>query len=569
MRTRSTAMHCFPHTVPLLLLLVVLVYTTVGCLASAGHLCNNDKITRRADMQPIAVVREMPQGRKRGAWQAYTASVGNSEDGWTPLRIYVSTRDLENDEKYCVAEDEMRPTFRGSEMHCTEGDLFTMQKKRELIDHIIPTAIKLHTDRLLVQRDTTNAILTALKTIQSNTACRYFTIPQEHVDNGVEDADMVLYFASGPGETFAVTCATLEKGGRPIVGAMNFRMSDVFAASIAARVAAHEIAHALGFNYKMMREKNMLSESYSVRGKTDVKLVISDKTKEEAQKHYKCENLKGMELEEEEDSHNEGSSHWERRNAKDELMSPIRGGNSAMYYTALTLAAFADMKFYKANFTMAETMTWGKDAECDFLEEKCMENGVTKYPGMFCSDTSSITSQTHCTSDRRGVGYCAISNSHYNLPNHFQYFWSPNTGGEVSSLTDYCPVIEPFPRGMCSDPDIIYAPGSRRGKSSWCLDGDSLQVYNDEAFLEEHKVTVAGVCVEVFCSQQSVKVRYHGNEDWYHCPEGSFITPNSSTFAGGRIKCPKRSEVCMIAPSGRSNVLRERDAKSQKNLKKK
>ncbi|KAH9598064.1 Peptidase M8 [Trypanosoma melophagium] len=157
-------MHRLPHAVPSLLL-VVLVCSAAGCLAAAEHRCNFDAITKKADMQPIAVVREMPQ-RGRGAWQAYTASVGDRADGWTPLRIAVSTLDLEKEENHCMEEGDMRPTFRGYNTECREGDLFTMQKKHELIDKIIPTAIKLHTDRLLVQRDNTDAILQALKTIK-------------------------------------------------------------------------------------------------------------------------------------------------------------------------------------------------------------------------------------------------------------------------------------------------------------------------------------------------------------------------------------------------------------------
>ncbi|ESL06050.1 hypothetical protein TRSC58_06282 [Trypanosoma rangeli SC58] len=87
-----------------------------------------------------------------------------------------------------------------------------------------------------------------------------------------------------------------------------------------------------------------------------------------AREHYDCDGIQGMELN---DFNGDGTtleSHWSKRNAKDELMAPLGG---AGYYTELTLAAFADLGYYKANWAMAEPMGWGRRSGCELLQKKC------------------------------------------------------------------------------------------------------------------------------------------------------------------------------------------------------
>ncbi|RNC41083.1 surface protease GP63 [Trypanosoma cruzi] len=92
-------------------------------------------------------------------------------------------------------------------------------------------------------------------------------------------------------------------------------------------------------------------------------------------------------------------SHWGRRNAKDELMASFVVSG---YYTAITMALFTDLGYYKANFEMAEPMSWGSGAGCALLTDKCVTDGATLYPDMFCTDSSDAT--LRCTSDRQSLG---------------------------------------------------------------------------------------------------------------------------------------------------------------------
>ncbi|RNE97898.1 surface protease GP63 [Trypanosoma rangeli] len=267
-----------------------------------------------------------------------------------------------------------------------------------------------------------------------------------------------------------------------------------------------------------------------VRGKENVLVVSSPKTLEKTRAHFNCASAPGMELEDEGGGATP-SSHWKRRNAKDELMAGFPG---AGYYTALTMAAFEDMGFYRAQWSMAEQMPWGSNSGCELLTEKCLTDGVTRYPEMFCGARRELMK---CTSDRLALGICKITTYPNPLPSQFQYFSNPRRGGLLGDLMDYCPFIGELEGTRCFDGgDVRHMRGCRIGPSSRCLKSDGLR---DFAGL------IGDVCAEVSCDDDGdVLVRYLGNDTWHVCPEGSSITPTGPVFRGGNIVCPRHIEVC-------------------------
>ncbi|EKF32158.1 surface protease GP63, putative [Trypanosoma cruzi marinkellei] len=186
---------------------------------------------------------------------------------------------------------------------------------------------------------------------------------------------------------------------------MNFDPKYMTDTAWSVRVAAHEIAHALGFSQASMEEKDLLDTEKSMRGKRR-RMVAGNHVKAKAKAHFGCKSLEGMELEDEDGALSRDIPHWKERHARDELMAPTVG---AGYYTALTMAVFADMEYYRVNWSMAEPMSWGHSSGCDFLGKKCNETKdlATKYPHMFCNDSDKET--LRCTSDRRHVGTCTAS----------------------------------------------------------------------------------------------------------------------------------------------------------------
>ena len=250
------------------------------------------------------------------------------------------------------------------------------------------------------------------------------------------------------------------------------------------KTAKHEIAHALGFtsdSWPLMRNSDGTQrttshqlQSYQCangspyvsmnidapssntiaaktkRGKT-VHMVVTERVREVAKTYYECDSITGAELEDKVGSGCLGS-HWEERTLFDELMSPLADSHfSGNRVSKFTLALFEDMGWYKANYSMADALQFGKKAGCDFLEKKCVEPS-TGVPLDVPKDTFCSTSnEVSCTFDLRGVGYCQISQWSSNLPDYFQYFPSnPGKGGGLSHA-DYCPMYRVYSNRDCQD----------------------------------------------------------------------------------------------------------------------
>ncbi|PWU88219.1 putative surface protease GP63 [Trypanosoma cruzi] len=532
---------------PLLpLLVLLLMYCATACIAAAPatqHRRGLDEMMRSGPLS-TAVVREVPR-KGQGNMQAYTVATQDDNSGWEPIRIGVFTEGLKGTNRgkktYCEKVGDECDNLLGGQITCTEGHLLSVEKKRLYTENILPGAVKLHAERLLVKPTERNITVPS----NLNEPCNHFKAPTEHRLYGVA-ADFVVYASAGPSGTNsrAVWAATCNKwdDSRPSIGAMNFDPRYMTDTAWSVRVAAHEIAHALGFSKESMDEKSILTNSVNiVRGKGR-RMVAGNHVQKKAKAHFGCDSLEGMELEDEGGTREKAIPHWKERHARDELMAPIVG---AGYYTALTMAVFADMEYYSVNWSMAEPMGWGSGSGCDFLEKKCnaTENLAGKYPHMFCDDSDEET--LRCTSDRRHVGTCTAN-------------IVENEGNLAEK--DFCPVVSSYfhekssgiKYNKCSDKGVISLPGSLTGSDSWCLDAELLSK-NDGS---KHK-NVNGVCAQVSCAEGTVKVKYLGNTDnWHECPEGSVITVTLENFEkDGKIKCPKYVEVCTIAANGSSLVI--------------
>ncbi|KAF5214545.1 hypothetical protein ECC02_012846, partial [Trypanosoma cruzi] len=421
-----------------LLFQVLLLCCVSGSVAVAEHHCISEEIENKVGPRTTAVVLELPT-RESGMMRALTASAPE----WAPIRFQVFTEDLNDPSKHCTAEKQFRPDFIGGTLECNKRDILTKEKRSIILNSLLPRAFGMHTDRLLVKPLTGRVIVPRY----SSGICAQFKIPSSHHTEGVSGADMYLYVSAGPTQystlAWATTCSQLTDG-RPVVGVVNYGPSSVTNSEHSVRVSAHEVAHAIGFSVWLLKERNMLKEVLDVRGKAKVLQVSSPKTVEKTREHFNCVNATGMELEDE-GGEGTASSHWERRNAKDELMAGISGIG---YYTSLTMAALEDTGFYKANWGMEEPMSWGKNSGCALLTEKCLINGVTQYPEMFCTAETGLFL---CTSDRLALGYCTIYLYTAELPSQYQYFSNLKLGGSAYAFMDFCPHVQPYSNTWCSN----------------------------------------------------------------------------------------------------------------------
>ncbi|RNC54323.1 surface protease GP63 [Trypanosoma cruzi] len=335
------------HATPLFpLLVLLLMYCASGCIAAAPALeyrCGYEVMIRRSGPLPTAVVREVPR-KGRGAMQAYTVATQDDDSGWEPIRIAVSTEDLErgtNKRNYFEEVEDECYNALGYKLSCTPEHVLTEAKKQLYTRKILPGAVKIHTERLLVKP--TGGTITVPRAV--NGPCSHFTIPTRHKSDGVPNADFIIDAAARPSGTdsravWATTCNTMTDF-RPSIGAMNLDPKYMTDTAWSVRVAAQEIAHALGFSQDRMEEKSLVKKpERSVRG-THRRMVAGNHVKANTQAQFGCESLEGMVLEDEDGPREKAIPHWKGRHARDELMAPTVG---AGHYTDLTMAVFADME---------------------------------------------------------------------------------------------------------------------------------------------------------------------------------------------------------------------------------
>ncbi|KAK7199431.1 major surface protease gp63 [Novymonas esmeraldas] len=473
----------------------------------------------------------------RGSRVAVTAAqpqVITAPPEWKPIRVAIFTFDVEDSSRYCTEAGELRPDFDGNTVICEPDDVLTDTKKQTLLEFLIPSAVRLHEERLSVQRERGNIVVDRL--IYQESECRDFSIPDSHMREGVADADFLLYVAAGPipsgSIAWALTCQYFING-RPSVGVANVSPKYITNHQQAMRAIAHEILHALGFSFHIFYAQGMVASALSLRGKSNVPVIVSPSVVAEARAHFGCDDQAFLELE---DMGGEGTelSHWKRRSMKDDLMAAADG---AGIYSAITIAAMEDMGFYKGNYSMAEPMMYGRNAGCGLLTENCVVNGVSQFPDMFCG--SAKRNKLVCASDRLSVGDCNIIKYDSPLPPQFQYFADATLGGADVKM-DYCPFVQPFSDTKCSF-DGQFLKGSVYGARSRCFDAPA-------GFAESGRSRAQqGLCAKVHCgttTTYSVKVK--GATTYTRCKPGATLTLSSlsSEFSDGHITCPPYDSVC-------------------------
>ncbi|PWU85393.1 putative surface protease GP63 [Trypanosoma cruzi] len=534
---------CQPrHTAPPLLLLpwLIMVVCCAGVCVAADravkHRCGFDAMMKKYGRLPTAVVREVPR-RGQGAMQAYTAASEDGDDGWAPIRIKVSAEDMYNPLRHCTAAGDLRIDHDGRAITCEADDVLTEERRNIILRQILPAAIQLHAERLSV-RPVTRPVLIPRTGLGM---CNNFTIPHKHRTVGVAGTDMILYAnifpTSGPA-AWAALCFMLDDG-RPVVAAVNFDPRRVAATNGYVRIAAHELGHALGFSVDFFVMLHMISEVPNVRGSSKVSVISTPKAKAMARQYHNCPTLEGIELEDE-GGPATALSHWKKRSMRDELMTSDVGVG---LYSALTLAAFEDMGFYLANYSAAEMLWWGNNSGCGLLEKKCLTDGISEYPDLFCNQFSRAGYKL-CTYNRLSLGRCKLKRHEEALPEEYRYFADPRVGGDNLYMSR-CPYVKKYSNAGCTNGDPSVMLGSIVGPNSRCVKGQELQF--DDKYIGD-------VCVDTRCSDGTLSVRFLRDDAWHECREGETVTPPSGPWRGS-IVCPQYADVCTAFPNISSHPI--------------
>eukprot|EP00756_Hemistasia_phaeocysticola_P064750 Hpha_TRINITY_DN8036_c0_g2::TRINITY_DN8036_c0_g2_i1::g.140158::m.140158 len=415
-------------------------------------------------------------------------------------------------------------------------------------------------------------------------------IPAEHATEGPLGADFVAYVIATPSGThpeqeestyiaWAASCR-VNSDGRPVAGIINFNpemlRSGHIGVDAAATTATHELMHALGFSSETF--VNGMQQRIE-RGTRAV--ITSPKALAKAREHFGCGTLSGVALENDGGEGTAGS-HWDKQVMGTEAMTGVLSSGEHEYVSAITLATFEDMGWYRADYSSLRGFAWGKDKGCGLPALTGCDRLSDPGPE-FCFPDDPVGERRagvpqRCSTDRVNVGFCGVTRYERPLPHSKRYFTDPTLGGMFESA-DYCPstlsmysCIDPLPEcGAFSTKDgcaqdnrcqwheaaahclaAAVADGSDFGSSSRCFTGSEAaglrrkQRQNDEAKLGAR-------CFDVDCTPQDhYRVRI-GGRDWIKCPlqggTGEWDDPVGSAKKWmGMLDCPTRQAICGVSP---------------------
>lgn len=323
---------------------------------------------------------------------------------------------------------------------------------------------------------------------------------------GVKNQDFILYVSSiqtshcnlANAVAYASYCQQERSLDRPIAGFANICPARLDTdprhyRNLLATVK-HEIYHALGFSaglFAFFRNRHGIPftrrgkhglppyndryglyqwstrvvqkvkrEKWAVRHglvKHDVHVIVTPRVKAEVRKHFRCPKLEGAEIE------NQGGTgteftHWEKRLFENEAMTGTYTQNPV--FSRITLALMEDTGWYKANYSMAQDLDWGKNLGCVFSKASCktwMESRMRKGNSVnpYCFTVKQSPLRMRCTHSKLSVGLCNLKKYRTNIPVEYQYFnHLPTHGGSVIrdtssyggavALADYCPFYQKF-----------------------------------------------------------------------------------------------------------------------------
>jgi len=422
-------------------------------------------------------------------------------------------------------------------------------------------------------------------------------VPNDHISNGVPNADLILYVSGAPSRRFcgpstlavAVAC-NFDQFDRPTAGAINFCLDQIELDEYGSAsesviddnvdVAIHEAAHVLGMSSNSYRffwdpdtgnvrtprpfqERDVIC----VNGKEQTLIlpdpntmkffianngqryasIVTPKVATVARNQFDCHELKGAQLENQPTG--EGSctgDHWDERLFYSEMLSGVISPTTNIL-SPLTLALLEDSGWYKANYTKVNNSPWGLGVGCDFISGLCLIGGgdgrdgeLPSYSqGFFCNKASkrgcspALSHKMSCTM----IDY-SLRGGEYMPPETLQYFAKAEIGGPREA--DFCPVYGSVYSGLSA------AELDCRIKSN----EDSIDVIYSEEYGENSMCFETsgseGRCYRAQCIYEDFNLKLNVDGTWYTCEE-DFQQIEVSTLNGAfgtTVTCPRLSQAC-------------------------
>ena len=319
---------------------------------------------------------------------------------------------------------------------------------------------------------------------------RYFSISDDYVIlsevqniiNKTIEGDLILIpkiYDIGEGvdaAAYAMTISLLNY--RPIIGVVllgnHYNFNKINSQSFLIMLLLHEITHVLGFSdnlYDYFQTNSTLTITKEING-IQRTLFTGENVIKQAKRHFNCDNIEGIELENQGGDGSVGS-HWEARIMLGDYM--ISTDYPEIVISEISLALLEDTGWYYVNYYTGGLFRHGKGLGCDFLNNKCVysdsSNYITPFEREFCVNTI----DDRCSAGNIDRGECYIRNYVSEIESEYQYFNDKIIGGYEPA--DYCPVALSYP----SENYYFYSRCDSNGKNIYNLSPEYCETYGSNS----------------------------------------------------------------------------------------
>ena len=232
-----------------------------------------------------------------------------------------------------------------------------------------------------------------------------FPVPQKYKAS-ITSADLIIFFKLTLNTSVVIntkSCLFRADNTRPVVGRMFFSANqveiDYEGIAVVQDFLFSKILQILGFSKNLFDHFDSFLPVTEVEKEfrngelKDVLYYIGPKGVHQARNHFNCHSLTRIRMENDLDA--TFGSHLEKTQFGNEMLTADLRGNKVL--SAITLAILEDSGWYKADYTQAETLLFGRDKGCGFLEQECN----TQFPE-FCENEGEF----NCSGDYKSKSLC-------------------------------------------------------------------------------------------------------------------------------------------------------------------
>jgi hypothetical protein len=356
--------------------------------------------------------------------------------------------------------------------------------------------------------------LSVLKIPESQVSMCGLTIPSAYRTNGV-NADMVFFVTAESSYTnflaWSRACKLLSSTGRPVVGQINFNLNSLkgnFNSDL--MVVIHEMTHALGFSDSLF--DNFATPARigtTTLGGISYKYLSAEPLNSKLKSYFGCSTIPGAILENQGGSGSAGS-HWERKMFSNEYMTASQIADQRI--SELTLALLASTGWYKVDYSMADTYSYGKGEGCAFLGS--CSTGYNE----FCSAGEG------CTYHGQAGAYCG-SDSFSDTCKYMRAYSNrdcTNTANAGSATLS----AERFGQSSKCFSGTLYPGGPLGSTKSYCFTYSCAKQSSGSYYLNVHVGSTTAVC------KGKGQLRVSGYGGILNCPD-----PNNYCTNVGKAAC--------------------------------